>query len=41
MVEDGATPEALRRLNFIFFDGPARIEEGADKLAEALQTDIG
>ncbi len=40
-VDDGETPEALRRLNFIFFDDPARFEESADKLAEALQTDIG
>ena len=40
-VEDGAIPEALRRLNFIFFDDPARFEASADRLAEALQTDIG
>jgi hypothetical protein len=40
-VEDSATPEALRRLNFIFFDDPARFEASADQLAEALQTDIG
>ena len=40
-VEDGAAPEALRRLNFIFFDDPARFEASADELAEALQTDIG
>ena len=40
-VEDGAMPEALRRLNFIFFDDPARFEASADRLAEALQTDIG
>ncbi len=39
-VEDGATPEALRRLNFIFFDDPDRFEASADQLAEALQTDI-
>ena len=39
--EDSATPEALRRLNFIFFDDPARFEASADQLAEALQTDIG
>src|ERR1700691_2625566 len=40
-VEDSATPEALRRLNFIFFDDPAHFEASADQLAEALQTDIG
>ena len=39
-VEDRAVPEALRRLNFIFFDKADRIEDGANKLAEALQTDI-
>ena len=40
-VDDDATPEALRRLNFIFFDDPARFEASADRLAEALATDIG
>src|ERR1700732_5267329 len=40
-VEDRAIPEALQRLNFIFFDDPARFEESPDQLAEALQTDIG
>jgi WD40 repeat protein len=40
-VEDRAIPEALQRLNFIFFDDPARFDESADRLAEALQTDIG
>jgi len=40
-VEDGATPEALRRLNFIFFDDAERFEASADQLAEALNTDIG
>ena len=40
-VADGAIPEALRRLNFIFFDDAARFEASADRLAEALQTDIG
>ena len=40
-VDDGAVPEALRRLNFIFFEDPARFEASADQLAEALQTDIG
>jgi WD40 repeat protein len=40
-VEEGMVPEALRRLNFIFFDDPGRFEASADQLAEALQTDIG
>ena len=35
------TPEALRRLNFIFFDNPECFEASADQLAEALATDIG
>jgi WD40 repeat protein len=40
-VADNDTPEPLRRLNYIFFDDLGRFEEGADRLAEALQTDIG
>lgn len=40
-VEDAAVPEALRRLNFIFFDEPEQFEAGMDRLAEALRTDIG
>ena len=40
-VADDVTPEALRRLNFIFFDDPAQFEASADRLAEALQTYIG
>jgi hypothetical protein len=40
-VDDGATPEALRRLNFIFFDDLTTFERSTDKLAEAPQTDIG
>jgi hypothetical protein len=40
-VEDRTIPEALQRLNFIFFDDPARFDVAADQLAEALQTDIG
>jgi hypothetical protein len=40
LVEDVAVPEALRRLNFIFFDDPAQFEASADLLAQALQTDI-
>jgi formylglycine-generating enzyme required for sulfatase activity len=39
-VEDSAIPDALRRLNFIFFDDAERFEESADKLADALETDI-
>jgi formylglycine-generating enzyme required for sulfatase activity len=39
-VENAAVPEALRRLNFIFFDDPARFDASVDKLADALQTDI-
>jgi TIR domain len=39
-VEDSAVPEALRRLNFIFFSEPASFEVKADRLAEALETDI-
>ena len=39
-IEDGAVPEPLRRLNFIFFDNADRFETSANKLAEALQTDI-
>jgi tetratricopeptide (TPR) repeat protein len=38
--DDTAIPEALRRLNFIFFDDPTHFDASADKLAEALQTDI-
>jgi WD40 repeat protein len=40
-VEDSAVPETLRRLNFVFFDDPERFEASADRLAEALNTDIG
>ena len=40
-VEDGAVPEALRRLNFVFFDNLDTFEASADALAEALRTDIG
>jgi formylglycine-generating enzyme required for sulfatase activity len=39
-VENSAVPEVLRRLNFIFFDDSSRFEASADKLAEALQTNI-
>lgn len=40
-VDDAVVPEALRRLNFIFFDDPERFDQGADRLVEALGTDIG
>jgi sulfatase-modifying factor enzyme 1 len=39
-VEASAVPEVLRRLNFIFFDESDRFDDSANKLAEALQTDI-
>jgi formylglycine-generating enzyme required for sulfatase activity len=39
-VADGAIPAPLQRLNFIFFDDPARLDASADELAEALETDI-
>jgi tetratricopeptide (TPR) repeat protein len=40
-VDDDAVPEPLRRLNFVFFDNPADFNVSADRLAQALQTDIG
>ena len=40
-VEDSAIPGPLRRLNFIFLDDPARFDDGANRLVNALQTDIG
>jgi tetratricopeptide (TPR) repeat protein len=39
-VEDSAVPEALARLNFIFFDDEARFAESIERLAAALATDI-
>ena len=39
-VEANAVPEALRRLNFIFFDDDRGFDLNADRLAEALRTDI-
>ena len=39
-VDDKAVPEALAKLNFIFFDDAARFDESADQLAEALNADI-
>jgi hypothetical protein len=40
-VDDKAVPEALAKLNFIFFDDNVLFEQSADQLAEALNTDIG
>jgi hypothetical protein len=40
-VSDEAVPEPLARLNFIFFDDPAKFEGSADRLAEALSSNIG
>src|SRR5262249_2131127 len=39
-VDDKAVPELLGKLNFVFFEDDARFEAGADRLAEALNTDI-
>src|SRR5947209_10059447 len=39
-VQDKDVPEALAKLNFIFFDDMAQFEQSADKLGEALNTDI-
>jgi WD40 repeat protein len=39
-VDSRAIPDALRQLNFIFFDDPALFEARADTLAETLSTDI-
>src|ERR1700693_359432 len=36
--DDKLVPEALARLNFIFFDDDARFEASTDQLAEALST---
>src|SRR4051794_8728186 len=39
-LDDRAAPTALAKLNFIFFDDEAQFEESADRLAQALDTDI-
>src|ERR1051325_6505337 len=39
-VDHKAVPQALSKLNFVFFDDEARFEESADRLADALGTDI-
>ena len=38
--DDKAIPEALARLNFVFFDNTAQFDQSVDRLAEALDTDI-
>src|SRR5258705_219882 len=40
-VSNDAVPDALAKLNFLFFDDEARFDASADRLAEALDTDIG
>lgn len=41
-IDDGAAPEDLRRLNYIFFSGDGRtFAAGLADLAQALRTDIG
>jgi tetratricopeptide (TPR) repeat protein len=40
-VEDKLVPEALARLNFIFFDDTAKFDDSLTRLCEALATDIG
>src|SRR5258705_7838208 len=40
LVDDKAIPEGLAALNFVFFTDETRFEEGADRLADALSTDI-
>jgi tetratricopeptide (TPR) repeat protein len=39
-VDTALVPDELARLNFIFFDNNDRFDEGADRLATALSTDI-
>src|SRR5262249_2105503 len=39
-VDDKLVPEALARLNFIFFDDEARFDDSVTRLADALATDI-
>jgi formylglycine-generating enzyme required for sulfatase activity len=39
-VDDSAAPDALRHLNFIFFDEPQRFDASLDLLATAVETDI-
>jgi tetratricopeptide (TPR) repeat protein len=39
-VDHKRVPDPLARLNFIFFDDAAQFDQSADRLAEALNTDI-
>jgi TIR domain/Tetratricopeptide repeat len=39
-VDSSVVPEALRHINFIFFDDTSSFDSSADRLAEALRTDI-
>ena len=39
-VDDKLVPDALAKLNFIFFDDEEQFEQRADQLADALRTDI-
>jgi TIR domain-containing protein len=39
-VDDKTVPNALAKLTFVFFDDAARFDESANRLAEALSTDI-
>jgi hypothetical protein len=40
-VDNKSVPEKLAKINFIFFEDETQFEQSADKLADALQTDIG
>ena len=39
-VDDKGVPDALAKLNFVFFDDATQFETSADRLVEALDTDI-
>lgn len=39
-VDDAAVPQALQRLNYIFFDDASRFDASADHLAAALEIDL-
>src|SRR4030081_1834663 len=39
-IDDKSIPDPLARLNFIFFDDEAQFDESANRLAEALATNI-
>jgi hypothetical protein len=40
-VHDEAVPEVLAKLHYVFFNDDTRFEESADRLAQALNIDIG